>query len=509
MLASLLRSPVRAAAASYIAGSDKRLKTLKVRKNIYILKSPTPQRHQGGIGPVIFLIFSTFLLCILFFAPKLQLMAKRMLKKAQFETSVALIEKDSLAFEIQTSLIRRAPECFPIEINRSGYVSTQYQFCSPEAQRREQLPVTITDHFTVSPTLARRFNFWRRIYSTWGSHQYVLHLSEWPEVVLAVFDVSQAPDKFDSYVKENMIKKISGNHKKIYVHLLQKMHKQRNRPESFSYAMDRIAQAMSHIKDPDKYLKAAQRIRLQKGQRDYIERGLHTAPKYLPGIELEFEALNIPVELSRIAFIESSFNTRAYSKVGASGAYQIMPETGRQFGLKIGGGIDERNDPIKAGRVAAMILKENFRVTRSWPLAITAYNHGAGGIQRAVRSTGSEDLSTLITTYKRPAFGFASKNFYASFLGMLATLKDKDRYFPSLPKVAPLTYRSIRLAQPTYASTLKNQFSVTSSQFRELNLDLSSHMHRDRVPVPRGSIVKVPDTQFQGYGLLTLDSQNQ
>lgn len=407
---------------------------MKMRRHIFILSQ---QKPRSSPGVFVLLIFSVFFISFIFLAPKLTFMAKKIIKKAKFETSIALMEKDSIAFEIQTSLIRLAPECFPIEIRKIGSVSVQYQFCSEEAKQKENLPVTISDNFSVNQPLARRFNFWRRIYSTWGSDQYVLHLSEWPEVVLAAYDVSQAPKKFGPIAKEIMAKKVAKDQKILFAYLLKKMHTIRERPQDFSYSMQRIAEAMSHIKDENKYLKAANKIRLQKGQKDNIEKGLQIAPKYLPAIELAFHEVGIPVELSRIAFIESSFNPKAYSKVGASGAYQIMPETGRQFSLKINAEIDERNDPIKAGRAAAYILNENFKYTGSWPLAITAYNHGVGGIQKAIRATNSREIHTLIDSYESKSFGFASKNFYASFLGMLATLNEKSRFYTEIRAVSP------------------------------------------------------------------------
>jgi len=255
--------------------------------------------------------------------------------------------------------------------------------------------------------------------------------------------------------------------------------------------MARIARSMAHISDDFKYLKASQKIRIQRGQRDFIEKGLHIAPKYLDAIELEFQTQDVPIELARLAFVESSFNTRAYSKVGASGVYQIMPETGRQY-LKIGDGHDERNDPIKAGRAAARILKFYFGLTGSWPLAITAYNHGVGGIKKAVAATGSRELTILVERYQGPGFGFASKNFYTGYLGMLATLKEKDRLFPGLPQVSPLRFKTYRLAKSVYASTIRNRFNCSRDEFLELNLDLSRAVHRNQKKIPAGYIIKVP-----------------
>lgn len=468
------------------------IKALTVGRNHQIYYYYKNKRKSRGPGPLTFFLIAGFL-GILFFcmSPNFVLMAKKSISHARKGASILLLDKDSLAFELQTALISKAPECFPIEVSKHDFIGIQYLFCSDEARSRDGQATTISENFSVPSALARRYNFWRRIYSTWSKDQYVMHLAEWPEVILASYDISQAPATLSSKSKERILRKLTSHQKSLYVQLFKKMHHFRDKPEKFSYTMTRLAKSMAHINDDQKYLKAAQKIRIQRGQRDFIEKGLHVAPKYLEAIELEFQSVGVPLELARLAFIESSFNTRAYSKVGASGVYQIMPETGRQY-LKIGAGYDERNDPIKAGRAAARILKFYFSITGSWPLAITAYNHGVGGIRRAIASTGSNELSTLVQRYQGPSFGFASKNFYTGYLGMLATLSEKDRLFPELPKIAPLKFRTFKLAKPVYASEIRQRFNCSPEEFLELNLDLSSSIHQNRRVIPSGYVIKVP-----------------
>ena len=81
---------------------------------------------------------------------------------------------------------------------------------------------------------------------------------------------------------------------------------------------------------------------------------------YEPHIFEEFRKQEVPVELAYLTFVESTFNRRAISKVGASGVYQIMPKTGRPY-LKINRKFDERRDPIKSAMAAAKILKRTIK----------------------------------------------------------------------------------------------------------------------------------------------------
>ena len=99
-----------------------------------------------------------------------------------------------------------------------------------------------------------------------------------------------------------------------------------------------------------------------------------------------FRDQGMPDDLALLPHVESSFNVRAYSKYGAAGVWQFMRGTGRRF-MKVDYVVDESLDPITATRAAARLLRENYAILGTWPLALTAYNHGAAGMARAVRSS--------------------------------------------------------------------------------------------------------------------------
>jgi hypothetical protein len=130
--------------------------------------------------------------------------------------------------------------------------------------------------------------------------------------------------------------------------------------------------------------------------------------------------------------VESSYNVRARSSAGAVGLWQITKPAARRL-LHIGRRADERQDPLKATHAAARILKANHASLGSWPLAITAYNHGPGGVARGVREVGSQDISELVSRYRGPAFGFASRNFYAEFLAALEVVSERQLHFGADP----------------------------------------------------------------------------
>jgi len=402
-------------------------------------------------------------------------------------------ELDSVStnFELRTQGFHNTKECFPLHMENIDSVNTLYLYCSKIAFEQDGLSKDVSENFSISSELARRFNFWKRIYSLWSEDQYVLHIANYPEVVLEIADVSDLDAELHWSKKQKRAYKILKERKKQYKQVLKKMHALRTAPEHFSPTMKRIAANMKHIDDSNKYRIAANSIRTQRGQRDPIAKGLANSTRYMDILEAIFESEGIPKELAKIAFIESSFNLKAHSKVGASGVYQLMPGTAKQFKLKVTKTIDERRDPVKSARAAAKLLKENFRILKQWPLAITAYNHGAYGLKKAIRKTHSSRIEDLIENYNSPSFGFASKNFYAGYLAILATLNKSEQVFPNIVDSPPLIFTEVKLKRTTKISSIRKQYSLTNETIKDFNPDLSNRFLRYG-SLPRNYLLKIP-----------------
>lgn len=135
--------------------------------------------------------------------------------------------------------------------------------------------------------------------------------------------------------------------------------------------------------------------------------------------------------------MESSFENRALSNAGAAGIWQFTRGTGRLY-LTVSRKVDERLNPEKATRAAVRLLSDNYAALGSWPLAITAYNHGRGGMMRAQNEVGS-DLTKVIDEYQGPLFGYASMNFYSEFLAAVDVYKNYEQYFGQLVLDQPTT----------------------------------------------------------------------
>jgi membrane-bound lytic murein transglycosylase D len=155
---------------------------------------------------------------------------------------------------------------------------------------------------------------------------------------------------------------------------------------------------------------------------------------YLPAMQAILRQHGVPEELAHLTLVESCFNLEAYSKVGAAGVWQFMPSTGRQY-MTVDGAIDERRDPLRSTQAAAEHLRGDYEVLGTWPLAITAYNHGRGGMARAVRTVGTTDFGEISSNYRGPAFGFASRNFYPEFLAALEVVARSEDHFGEVREV--------------------------------------------------------------------------
>lgn len=346
-----------------------------------------------------------------------------------------------------------------------------------------------TDEFSIPDELDRRAHFWQQVYTTLTINDYAIHDREHPYVVYEVLSFSKL--QRDGYL-DSKSKRLIKERKRYYRKLLQQMAKGRV-PSSSKADSERISNQFASMLENQNYsfLGASENIRAQKGQREFIRNGIETASRYLQHIEKEFEKEGVPKEMAKLAFIESSFNTKAVSKVGASGVYQIMPFVARAY-IRVGDRIDERRDPIKAGRVAAKVLKTNYKILKRWELAITAYNHGPYGLKKAIKAAGTDDIADLVKNYRGKNFGFASQNFYTQFLAMLHILEHKEHFFPEAKLTEPLSYRNHKLQKQRRSKEIARMHKVDIQSLAELNPDVSRTYMLRNGKLPAGYTIKLP-----------------
>jgi membrane-bound lytic murein transglycosylase D len=265
-------------------------------------------------------------------------------------------------------------------------------------------------------------------------------------------------------------------------------------PQELTDEERKIWALFRNVKEPAAFLNAAaeDRIRAQTGLRDRFAAGVEVSRRYLPEMEAIFRREGLPIELTRLPLIESCFNLHAYSKVGAAGIWQFMPGTGRLY-MQVTDAVDERRDPITSTQAAAYHLKRNYEVLGTWPLAITAYNHGRAGIARSVSQVGTTDIVEIIQRYHGPSFKFASRNFYAEFLAALEVERHFSDYFGNLNGHAPLRTDTVRVPDYISFQTLVRLAGSDADKLADLNPALSREVLAGKMYVPKGYRARVPE----------------
>ena len=127
-----------------------------------------------------------------------------------------------------------------------------------------------------------------------------------------------------------------------------------------------------------------------KNRKKSFERLMAVSEYYFPVFEEALAKQNVPLEIKYLAVVESALNPKAVSKMGATGLWQFMYQTGKQYGLKIDSYVDERSDPLKASEAAAQYMTNMYRIFGDWDLVLASYNSGPGNVSKAIRRSGGQ-----------------------------------------------------------------------------------------------------------------------
>jgi len=338
-------------------------------------------------------------------------------------------------------------------------------------------------NFKTPSGLVDQVNFWKKIYSEYTTQHAVIHDMNDLGIVYEV--VYFGKKHLSRRVKDRKLERIKAKYKRILRRIAKTKNKSKLKGEEL-----RVYQLVKK-----NHYKASRRIRGQWGLKDRFQAGIERSGLYMDEIKRIFKQYNLPEELSVLPHVESSFQLKAYSSAGAAGIWQFTRSTGRLF-MRVGYDVDERRDPILATYGAAKLLKKNYEVVRSWPLAITAYNHGLRGMQRAQKRHGS-DIVKIIKKYRSRTFGFASRNFYPEFLAALHVVKNQNKYFPLLNIKKPLRRVSFRLPDYVNINTAVNYFNMTREEIAESNPSLRRPVLIGEKRIPKGYVFQAPASEIK------------
>ncbi len=366
-------------------------------------------------------------------------------------------------------MIQRA---FSIRLCLSGAVALLWMF-APLAAASGNLP--------FPAELKKDVDFWIRVYTEVTTSEGFLHDERDLSIVYRKLEF--APDIAPSARRDA----IDAEREKIVL-MLKRL---AAGADKLNADEKRLREAFGPAATPARFREAAKSVRFQMGQADRFRAGLERSGIWEGHIARTFAAHGLPPELAALPHVESSFDPTVYSKVGAAGMWQFMPGTGKLY-LRIDDAVDERMDPFRATEAAARLLQANYEILGSWPLALTAYNHGAAGMARARDTMGTTDIATIVRQYKSRSFGFASRNFYVSFLAALTIDRDPARYFPGIERQPEMTAFEVEMPAYIPVAALTRQLGIGRDELESLNPALLPAVWSGQQYVPRGYRLRLP-----------------
>jgi len=300
----------------------------------------------------------------------------------------------------------------------------------------------ISKTFKIPPYYYPNVKFWFMTYTHFDSSQVVIHDKSNLNLIYKVLD-------FSSLHKKNLPKNtIYVLQQKISAEKIEKIQNDLDELAINPYSLDIKAKSMyrmiqhAGIKLPiekaarsEVFRRLRSNLRTQTGQKNFIRDGILRSLPYQKFLTTYFQDKGLPKELLAIPFLESSFNPQAHSKVNALGIWQFMPHIAHHFVPK-SSHYDYRSNVGVASVAAGFLMAENYKILKSWDLAITAYNSGTKHLLKSKRLLEGKkvNLESVIKISDSLHFGFASKNFYSEFLALVHTRAYQEEIFKDLHK---------------------------------------------------------------------------
>ena len=336
--------------------------------------------------------------------------------------------------------------------------------------------------FPKPAELVPAVDFWTRVYTEIGTDEGFIHDTENLAVVYESVEVASS---------SRQRRRIVQNRTEHYREILSELG--RGKRSGLSTEEARVLALWPDGVSNAELRAAAGRLRFQLGQANRFRAGLVRSGRWRAYIDKVLDDRGLPRELAVLPHVESSFDPTAYSHAGAAGMWQFTRSTGRRY-MRIDHIVDERRDPFLSTHAAARLLEDNYSVIRTWPLALTAYNHGLGGMRRAVRQVGTRDIDAIVREYNGRSFGFASRNFYTAFLAALEVDTNSERYFGPLELDPPADF--VLASMPDYvdAAELSRALNMSLADLRRFNPALADTVWAGDKYVPRGFELRLPRT---------------
>jgi len=224
-----------------------------------------------------------------------------------------------------------------------------------------------------------------------------------------------------------------------------------------------------------------------------FQKWLDRSSRFLPLMKEIFRENELPEDLVYVAMLESGLRTNAVSRSRAVGPWQFMSITAKTYGLKIDRWIDERRDPVKSTKAAALYLRDLYKHFGSWRLALASYNAGEGRIARALFLSQDSDMPDLyVSTILRQE----TRNYVPRLLAAILIARDPERYGFVVRNGKAFSYDEVLIDESTDLEDIAALVGCSYEDLRDLNPELATRMSP---PYVNPYVLRLPAGTREGY----------
>ena len=346
-------------------------------------------------------------------------------------------------------------------------------------------------YFPHLAILKPEVSFWTKVLSEWSENESVVHSMDDVRKIYTVLDFRQQAETMNPVALWVLRHREEEQAKEEIDNLLKRVDALQATPEKMTSEERRVYDMYADSRDPHRFHDAIGSFRVQHGLRERTSHALVVSGRYMPQMEQIFSSYGLPTRLTRLPLVESSFNLDAYSKAGAAGIWQFIPSSARIY-MRLDEIADDRRDPWISTDAAARHLKDDYNALQNWPLAITAYNYGRGGLLGALDKIGGRTLDDLLVRFDSDRFGFASRNYYAEFVAANDVERDWRTHFGDIQREAPTSFETVETKDYVPYATLRRMSGISAEEFHTLNPAYNDEVVDGRLYVPPGQIIRVP-----------------
>ncbi|MCD9564225.1 lytic transglycosylase domain-containing protein [Tenacibaculum maritimum] len=237
------------------------------------------------------------------------------------------------------------------------------------------------------------------------------------------------------------------------------------------------------------------------------------AQYYFPMFEKHLDQYNIPLEMKYLAIVESTLNPKAKSRAGATGLWQFMYNTGKQFDLNVNSYIDERQDPIKSTIAACKYLSQLYKTFGDWNLALAAYNSGPGNVLKAIkRSGGYKNYWNIRPFLPTETAGYVPAFYATMYIFQYAS---EHNIYPDPPQIFSFQTDTIHIKRTVSFDQIVEKIKLDEDLLAFLNpeykLNIIPHVKGKNyaVRLPRKNMIDFLNKEEELYALADADDANR